>query len=411
MSRALFFLLSCVTSLQLSFSLLSSPCAALPMRRQQSFRLAAEAGQEQAQRRQRWPVGRFFKTLSFFNAPKILDRPSMSPRVSGSTVLVTGAETEIGREVVSLLSRRGGLKVRAFTRDKKTASELLRAFEGLSGVQVADPYLDTGLFSSVSSVIVCDGTASKETVAQALSKFQDHGSVGGPVIFGSEPTQLEAWSRWGALDDVVMGGVSLSEMKVSREKGKEGRPAAVFSGEVRTENSGGFSSTRCKNFTPPLDLAAYLGLQLTLKGDGQRYKLCIYDTAGWDAATWCYSFDTVENEWMDLSVPWGDLRAIRRAQTMKDPPPFHPESIYSFQIMLSKFEYDGELSPNFRAGPFELVIDSIRAIAPSSRPDVVLTGPSSGVAIGAKEEGRLRVARVETEAKVAASAAVKALLG
>lgn len=36
-------------------------------------------------------------------------------------------------------------------------------------------------------------------------------------------------------------------------------------------------------------------------------------------------------------------------------------TVYAFQMMLSKFEYDGQLNPNFKEGPFSLTISSIEA--------------------------------------------------
>ena len=44
---------------------------------------------------------------------------------------------------------------------------------------------------------------------------------------------------------------------------------------------------------------------------------------------------------------------------MKDGARLDPRQISSLQLMLSKFEYDGALNPNFRAGPFALPISSI----------------------------------------------------
>ena len=39
--------------------------------------------------------------------------------------------------------------------------------------------------------------------------------------------------------------------------------------------------------------------------------------------------------------------------------------LYSVQLMLSKFEYDGNLNPSFREGEFSLPITSIRPFASS----------------------------------------------
>ena len=78
-----------------------------------------------------------------------------------------------------------------------------------------------------------------------------------------------------------MGGVSESALRVVPGAGEPaagsdsgGAPAAaaVFAGEVRTSNSGGFVSVRTRNASPPLDLSMYDALRLRVKGDGNRYK-------------------------------------------------------------------------------------------------------------------------------------------
>lgn len=73
-----------------------------------------------------------------------------------------------------------------------------------------------------------------------------------------------------------MGGVSESALRVvpGAGEGRDGglRAAAVFAGEVKTSNSGGFVSVRTRNASPPLDLSTYDALRLRVKGDGNRYK-------------------------------------------------------------------------------------------------------------------------------------------
>lgn len=75
-----------------------------------------------------------------------------------------------------------------------------------------------------------------------------------------------------------MGGVSESSLRVvpaaGEATGSGGAPgaAAVFAGEVKTSNSGGFVSVRTRNISPSLDLSAYDALRLRVKGDGNRYK-------------------------------------------------------------------------------------------------------------------------------------------
>lgn len=61
------------------------------------------------------------------------------------------------------------------------------------------------------------------------------------------------------------------------------RPTA----QVSTGGGGGFVSVRTKNFEPKLDLGAYQGLQLRLKGDDQRYKCIIRTDSNWDGIGFC----------------------------------------------------------------------------------------------------------------------------
>ena len=76
----------------------------------------------------------------------------------------------------------------------------------------------------------------------------------------------------------VMGGVSQSVLRVvpgvgeAAADGGAAAAAAVFSGEVKTSNSGGFVSIRTRNLSPALDLSQYNALRLRVKGDGNRYK-------------------------------------------------------------------------------------------------------------------------------------------
>jgi hypothetical protein len=63
----------------------------------------------------------------------------------------------------------------------------------------------------------------------------------------------------------------------------------LFSGEVSTENNGGFASVRSKNFDPAWDLGGYEGIRVTLKGEGQRYKLILRTSGAWDAVCYCVS--------------------------------------------------------------------------------------------------------------------------
>lgn len=174
------------------------------------------------------------------------------------------------------------------------------------------------------------------------------------LLFDFTQPNPESFGLWGALDDVVMGGVSSSGFQ-------RGDRAALFTGNVSTDNSGGFASVRTRNFEPPLNLATYQGLTLRVQGDGQRYKLFLRDREGWDAIAYGTSFDTVADEWITVQIPFTQLMPVFRAKTQPDARPLDPSSIRSLQLMLSKFEYDKALNPHFRPGPFCLQVQEISA--------------------------------------------------
>jgi hypothetical protein len=142
--------------------------------------------------------------------------------------------------------------------------------------------------------------------------------------------------------------------------GEAGGPAGVFSGTTTTANNGGFASVRTRNAEPPLDLGAYEGLELRLKGDGQRYKLILRCSPGWDTVGYTASFPT-QPGWQTVRLPFRDLAPVFRARTQRGMAPFNPASVYSVQLMLSKFESDGALNPTFREGAFELPVERISA--------------------------------------------------
>lgn len=158
---------------------------------------------------------------------------------------------------------------------------------------------------------------------------------------------------WGALDDVVMGGVSASSFQLQAE-------SALFTGTVSTANSGGFASVRTRNFEPALNLADSTGLELRLQGDGQRYKFLIRDEDRWDSVAYAQSFDTIAHQWITVRIPFAEMVPVFRAKTLKDGRKLNPAQIRSLQFMLSKFEYDGALNPHFMPGVFRLQVETIR---------------------------------------------------
>ena len=181
-------------------------------------------------------------------------------------------------------------------------------------------------------------------------------------LFDFRMTDTEALREiWGAVDDVVMGGVSASGMSLLPGY-------ARFAGEVSTANSGGFASVRTRNFEPPFNLQGWQGMRLVLRGDGQRYKVILRNSNSWDSRAYCHSVDTEPDQWILVNIPFSAFIPTFRAKTQPTAPPLDHKTVCSFQLMLSKFEYDGDKNPHFHPGPFSLDVRSLGVYRSTSTP-------------------------------------------
>ena len=207
----------------------------------------------------------------------------------------------------------------------------------------------------------------QENIYKLIELVKQNLNPGEIILSCFEQQNSYSNNLWGAVDDVVMGGVSSSNLILKQK-------TAIFTGIVSTDNNGGFVSVRTKNFSPPWDLSAYQGIRLRVKGDGQRYKFITRCEGKWDGISYCYSFNTIADVWMTIDVPFADLIPVFRAKTVSDAGKFDSTKVYSLQLMLSKFEYDGAYNPTFRAGAFSLEIESIKAYGKADSPQLIFMG-------------------------------------
>jgi uncharacterized protein YbjT (DUF2867 family) len=328
----------------------------------------------------KWDASRFLNTVSYFGAiPVVSDlqrwltgasnrQSTANGGRSVGLILVVGAG-EIGQLVVAQLLR-SGYRVRAAIPDLSLTPFSVPANAEFVQAQFdrADSLTDR-VMQGVRAMIVCPdpqqplSTTALANLTVAATHYlpTDYKSQ----LFDFTQTDANLQAIWGAVDDVVMGGVSESGMRLAAGY-------AVFSGNVSIDNSGGFASVRTRNFDPSLDLSNYQGIELRVKGDGQRYKFFVRTEAKWDGVGYAYSFDTDVDRWMTIQIPFKDLVPIFRAKTVSEAAEIDTKQICSFQLMLSKFEYDKALNPRFTPGLFSLQVESISAYGGQIMPQLVI---------------------------------------
>lgn len=367
--------------------------------------------------RSQWDTGRFVKTLTYFEVIPFLsclqrlftNRANTKQETKGGgtkvgVILVAGATGGVGKRVVRRLLEHN-YPVRALVRDAKRAREMLGDKVELFEADITIPEtLTPQLMNNVSAVVCCTGvrvqpvegdTPNREKYYQGIKFYMPEvvdspeivdyqgiknllqaaarslPKVGETLLFDFKNPTDDLKELWGAVDDVVMGGVSESSIRLIDQ-------AALFSGIVSTANSGGFASVRTRNFGSPLNLTEYEGIELRVKGDGQRYKFILRNEAKWDGISYCYSFDTEKDRWIDVRIPFEALIPVFRAKTLNDSPSFDRSHVYAVQLMLSKFEYDGALNPNFTPGGFALQVETIKAYGGATTPQFIMIS-SAGV--------------------------------
>ncbi|NET61344.1 MAG: NAD(P)H-binding protein [Symploca sp. SIO2E6] len=367
--------------------------------------------------RSRWDAGRFMQTLSYFEVIPFIsclqrlftgsaqqNQANEGGSKNMGVILVAGATGGVGKRVVRRLVEQG-YPVRALIRDTPKAKEMLGEQVELFEADITLPEtLTPELMSNISAVVCCTGvrvqpvegdTPNREKYYQGIKfylpevvdspEIVDYQGIknlveaaakslptpGKKLLFDFKNPSQDLKTTWGAVDDVVMGGVSESSIYLIDH-------AALFTGNVSTANSGGFVSVRTRNLEPTLNLSEYEGIELRVKGDGKRYKFILRAESKWDGVAYCYSFDTEEDRWIDVRIPFADLIGVFRAKTLKDAPAFDSSQVCAVQLMLSKFEYDGALNPKFEPGSFALQVETIKAYGGKTKPQFLMIS-SAGV--------------------------------
>ena len=144
---------------------------------------------------------------------------------------------------------------------------------------------------------------------------------------------------WRIVDDVVMGGVSKSNITIN--KGGNG----VFSGHVSLDNNGGFSSVR-HQFNS-LNVSGYNKFIIRIKGDGKNYQFRVKSKLN-EYHSYKHEFST-NKTWQIIEIPFDELKATFRGRLL---------DMDSFNNTI--LEEIGFLISNKKEEYFQLEIDFIK---------------------------------------------------
>lgn len=244
------------------------------------------------------------------------------------------------------------------------ADGLIETLESLDYSAEAAPWAAVPSQVANVALVVCQPGSSDPNLQVWIKQLGQMTSYQEAALIDLQQPNPAIAALWGSLDDGVMGGVSTSQV--------QWQDGLRFVGQVSTANSGGFASIRTRNIEPPINLGQWQGTVLHARGDGQRYKWILRDNPGWDSLAYCRSFDTEADQLSIFRASFLEMVATRRARTVPDASPLNPAQIYSMQLMLSKFEYDGELNPAFHAGSFGLTVQRLGVYRQGPKPLVVL---------------------------------------
>jgi NADH dehydrogenase [ubiquinone] 1 alpha subcomplex assembly factor 1 len=147
---------------------------------------------------------------------------------------------------------------------------------------------------------------------------------------------------WPNVDDVVMGGVSSSRMRIEDS-------TAIFEGKLSLENNGGFASVRSNSVIQ--DLTGFNAVRLRVRGDGKRYQFRIRSSQSFDGASYQMTFETEKGIWKEVELSFSDFVAAFRGRVLPDEPPIDASRISAFGFLIA----------DKQEGPFRLEIDWIQA--------------------------------------------------
>jgi len=177
--------------------------------------------------------------------------------------------------------------------------------------------------------------AAASLALEAMLTLVQSAEAGAPRIDFSDPDVVRSFR---VIDDGVMGGASTARLGSTAG-------SMVFEGEVSLENNGGFASCRGPVAFP----ARSATLRVSVRGDGQRYKLTLKPDEGPGTAQYQAGF-VAPREWQTLRFAPSDFAASYRGRPVAAPP-----------LRLAAMRYLGVLISDRQAGAFKIELKSVES--------------------------------------------------
>jgi len=154
---------------------------------------------------------------------------------------------------------------------------------------------------------------------------------------------VQGKGNWRTEDDVVMGGRSDSQLKITEER------LAHFSGRVSLENNGGFCSIHQTVEDEPYTMKdSALAFEIRLKGDGKAYNFRVRTPNG--RHSYGYTFDT-SGAWETISIPFEKMQATYHGRQV-NVPNYAGEPVVEVQLLIG----------NKKEQNFEILVEHIGVI-------------------------------------------------
>jgi len=133
------------------------------------------------------------------------------------------------------------------------------------------------------------------------------------ILYGfDKPAESNAWH---SVHDEMMGGVSDARFEITSAG------MLRFYGKVSLQKNGAFPSIRSNH--KERDLSKYDGILIRIKGDGKRYAFNIRTAFQVKAGSHSQGFDTANDTWQEVFLPFGSFQATAFGQVVRDAPSFN----------------------------------------------------------------------------------------